>query len=148
MSYMTWAQLAAKYESAAKWANSDELASSYISQAQATINGALAAKYTVPFSPVPPMIQDLCVDLVYFMLAINKEADQAKAVKAWYDERIEQLQDGSLKLVQADGTVLPDQSNYASISDDHHSVFGPDSPVNWQPDTDALQDAEDARLSD
>lgn len=144
---MTWQNLADKYPTGGKWGNSDELARSYIPQAESELNGYLAQNYTVPFSPVPPLINDLCVDLVYYKLAIVKEPKQAEAIKKYFDARIAELQAGTLTLVSS-GTTLESQANWASISADHHSVFGPDSPTNWQPDTDGLQDAEDARLSD
>ena len=147
MSYTTWEMIVGKYPGVAKNANSPEVALAFLPGAEGEINGRLAAKYTVPFSPVPALIQDLCTDLVYAKLTI-RDPKLSEIVMKYYDKRMEGLQDGTTLLVYSTGTTLTNASNAATIDKDYHSVFGPDDAENWQPDTDALDDAEDVRSDD
>ena len=146
MSYTTWETIVAKYPGVAKFANSPELALAFIPGAESEINGRLAAKYSVPFSPVPALIADLCTDLVYAKITIRDEK-LSKIVMDYYERRMKGLQDGTTLLVDSTGPLV-DQSNRGTIDKEYHSVFGVDDPTNWQSDTDALDDAEDSRSGD
>jgi phage gp36-like protein len=118
----------------------------YLPQCESEINGALASQYTVPFSPVPPMISDLCVDLIYIKMKIMEKS--IEPLKNYYTERIKALQSGAIVLVDSSGTVTEPTGNSTYIDEQYHSAFGPDDPINWQPDSDTLEDAEDTRDDD
>lgn len=148
MSYTTYEILVSKYPGiAGKVANPAELVGAFIPGAEAEINGYLAAKYTVPFTTVPPLVQDLCTDLVYTKLTI-RDPKLSEQVKKYYYERIKAILAGTLSIVQTDGTTLTNEASQALIDKEYHSRFGPDAPENWQPDSDELDDAEDARDGD
>lgn len=146
MSYCTWEQLLAKYPQVATKSGSDPIVTAYLRQCESEINGALAPYFTVPFSPVPPSISDLCVDLIYIKMKILDKS--IKPLMDYYEARIKALQTGAATLVGEDGTVTAQTGNSAYIDKQYHSAFGPDDSLNWQPDSDALEDAEDARLDD
>ena len=146
MSYTTWDTLVSKYPGlASKNANSPEVALSFLPGAQAEIDGRLCSKYAVPFSPVPDLIKDLCTDLIYAKITI-RDQKLSKPVMDYYEKRMVMLEKGTLQIV-VDG-VANDLSNGASVDKSYHSVFGMDDPIKWQPDTDSLNDLEDARNDD
>jgi phage gp36-like protein len=148
MSYTTWESISNKYSGgAAKIANTAELSAVIIPGAEAEINGRLASRYTVPFDPVPAIISDLCTDLAYCKLVI-RDKKLYQQVKSYYDERMKMIEDGTMTVVLSTGAVLSNESNFTGIDCEDHSVFGVDDPVNWQPDTDALDRAEGSRDDD
>jgi len=75
-----------------------------IADADALINMHLAARYTVPFSPVPTFIIKLDCDIARFFLYDDSPSD---AVKAAYDNAISILQKLASGQLYLDATVYP-----------------------------------------
>lgn len=75
-----------------------------IDRAGHRIDAFLARRYAVPFSTVPPFIQDACV-----YLAVMDVLDRHQATPDWLERRVEQLNADLTAL--AEGTIaLPDGS--------------------------------------
>lgn len=140
--YITWADVTAKYGDFAKGPDASIAGDHHIPQSEAEVDGRLAPKYTVPFSPAPYLVKDLSVDLAYYKATIRQEG--SKAIKEYIDARFKAIIDGTLTLTTSDG-VVASAGNLAWASNSYHSSFGLDSEVNWQVDTYAITDLQDRR---
>lgn len=140
--YIDWADVTGRYNDFAKGPDASVANASYVPQAEAEVDARLAAKYTVPFSPAPYLVKDLCIDLAYYKATIRQES--SKAIKDYIDERFKAILDGSIVLTSSDG-VVPVTGNYAWASNSYHSSFGLDDPVLWRVDSAQVLDIQDAR---
>jgi phage gp36-like protein len=114
---------------------------------QAIIDGRLASRYTVPFSPVPPLIEAICGDLAALRLVSTRliktgDEDVHEIMTARWKhsaELLDQLACGSLYLPTGSGTILGDYgpgevlSNVSAVNtptfigQPFEDVYGPDS---------------------
>lgn len=140
--YINWADVTGRYSDFAKGPDASIAATSFIPQAEAEVDGRLAPKYTVPFSPAPYLVQDLCIDLAYYKAALGNE--RSKLVGESLERRFKAIIDGTLLLTTSAGTVAEDGAT-AWVSNSYHSSFGPDSEVNWRVDSNWINDAMDER---
>lgn len=84
------------------------------------INAALAQRFSafLPFVTPPPMIFQISVTFAVWGLACRMQ-DTSDLWRAQYEEAVlylQQLADGKLDLIAADGTNLTEQSDYAPIT--------------------------------
>lgn len=140
--YINWADVTGRYNDFAKGPDASVAAASFIPQAEAEVDGRLAPKYTVPFSPAPYLVQDLCIDLAYYKAAMGTE--RAKLVGESLEKRFKAIIDGTLLLTTSAGTIVAEGAT-AWVSNSYHSSFGPDSEVNWRVDSNWINDAMDER---
>lgn len=141
--YVSWTDIAGRYPDAAKKAGDSAMGSYWLERAEYEVDAALASKYTVPFTPCPPVVQDLCIDLTYFKMMINQPG--AEPVKKYYDERIKALQDGLMLLVSSGGVAAAQGTVSWSSEEGHATSFGPDDPVDWVISSQWMQDVQDTR---
>jgi phage gp36-like protein len=128
--YASWDLVVGRYP-ASKTAIDKTYGDSYfITGAEDEIDGYLAVRYSVPFSPVPGVVRDLTVDLAYWKLIYAEK--RAKPLRDSIDARIKGIIDGTLLIVSS-GAVLPQTGLETGLVNDHPSSFGPDSDLNWQP---------------
>lgn len=128
--YINWADVTGRYPDAAKAQGGSEVVkANYVTGAEDEVDGRCAAKYTVPFSPVPGIIRDLCVDLAYFKMIV-KNPKAAKALKEYIDERFEAIIDGTLIITTSAGLLTPADGAWAT--DQYPTAFGVDRDENWQ----------------
>jgi phage gp36-like protein len=140
--YINWAHVTGRYGDFAKGPDATQATSYFVDMAESEVDARLAPKYAVPFSPVPQMVQDLCIDLTYYKATIRQES--SKTIKEYIDERFKGLLDGTIMLTTSGG-IVEQAGNLAWASNSYHSSFGPDAEVNWNVDSQWVQDAQDAR---
>lgn len=140
--YIDWADVTGRYQDFANAADSTRAEGYFIPYAEAVVDGRLAVKYTVPFSPAPYIVKDLCIDLAYYKATLRQ--DGSKAIGDSIEERFKSILNGELILTTSDG-VLSTTGNQAWVSNTYHTSFGPDSEVLWQVDTQWVQDIQDER---
>lgn len=140
--YITWADVTGRYTDFAKGPDASVAEASFVPQAEAEVDARLAVKYTVPFSPAPYLVKDLCVDLAYYKATIRQES--SKLIGDYIASRFKALIDGTMVLTNSAG-VVGATGNYAWASNSYHSSFGLDSEVNWAVDSQAVYDIRDAR---
>lgn len=140
--YITWPDVTGRYQDAARKAGEGAVGSYWLTTAEDEIDGYLAAKYTVPFSPAPGIVRDLCVDLTYYKMIIQ----QPEAEKVWeyIDYRIKGILNGTLVLTSS-GSVLPQGTTAWSAAEGHHTAFGPDHEHNWHPSSSWMEDVQTER---
>lgn len=140
--YIVWTDVTNRYADFAKGPDSTTGEAAFIPQAEAEVDARLAPKYTVPFSPAPYLIKDLCVDLAYYKATIKQES--SKLIKEYLDARFKAIIDGTLLLTTSAG-VVAGTGGFAWASNSYHSSFGLDSEVLWQVDTRQTGDLQSAR---
>jgi phage gp36-like protein len=139
--YIEWEDVANSYPDWPKAASANTVGNLWIPRAEDEVDARLAPKYSVPFTPVPGVVRDLCIDLAYYKLAFATE--KGKELKESLKERFEALLDGSMVLTTS-GAVLASGQAW-STHQDYHTSFGVDTDLNWQvPDAQA-EDQQEAR---
>ena len=148
--YIDWDDVAARYRNIAKEFDSAIASSGFIYGAEAEVDARLASKYETPFSAsslgIPDLVRDLAVDLTYYRMAWR--TDEAQKILDRVDSIFKAVNDGKLKLVTSAGAypTTDDIEVVAwSSTQQYHSSFGPDDPVNWAVSSSWMQTAEDAR---
>jgi hypothetical protein len=142
--YVTWEDLVRRYPAAAKASADDDMTQAIIDPAEAEVDMRLAKVTTTPFTaPIPDIVKSLSIDVAYYKLKIfSKEAEPLGRYLYGTDGKsgiFGQIVDGT---VIVDATSTP---NAAWIDAEYTSRFGPDDPINWEPDPDSYTDAEGAR---
>lgn len=140
--YIDWADVTGRYSDFAKGPDASQANASFVPQAEAEVDARLAVKYTVPFSPAPYLVQDLCIDLAYYKATIRQKGSEQ--IKKYIDARFESILNGSMVLTNSDG-VISGTGNYAWASNSYHSAFGMDDEVRWRVDDEQISDTEDLR---
>lgn len=147
MAYANWSHVTGRYKDAATIAGAESVGSYWMAAAEAEVNGRLAARYAVPFMPVPELVRDLTVDLTYYkMIALS---ERAVPLKQYLDARFADIIAGTLVPVTDDGAVPGAAAGGAAMAwgthMSYHGPFGPDSPLNWRPSMEEASDAEAER---
>jgi len=110
----------------------DQKVTTAIEKADAEINSYCGAKYSVPFSTVPPMIKAASVDIaIYNLYARRRGAGPSE--KERYDNRIAWLKDvakGVAVLGEDDPDGTPSEHNAPEISSNDR-IFSRDSMEGW-----------------
>lgn len=141
--YTDWSNVTGRYGSAATKGDSNDLGNYYVQGAEAELDAALAKRYTLPFTPTPPLLTDLATDMAYYrMIWMDKE--RGPLLKEFIDSRLKGLIDGTLILTNSAGTTLGG-TDTAWSENTYHTSFGPDSAVNWSVDSAWIEAVEDAR---
>lgn len=140
--YINWADVTGRYADFAKGPDATVGEAAFIPQAEAEVDGRLAPKYSVPFSPAPYIVKDLCVDLAYYKATIKQES--SKLIQEDLERRFKSIIDGTLLLTTSAG-VVAGTGGFAWASNSYHSAFGLDSEINWRVDSQQLHDLSDAR---
>lgn len=140
--YINWADVTARYVDFAKGFDATNADAAIVPHAEAEVDGRLAAKYTVPFTPAPYLVKDLCVDLAYYKATIKMES--SKAILDSLEARFKAINDGTLVLTTSDGLVAS-ATGGGWAANSYHSSTGMDSEVLWQVDTQSIQDLQTRR---
>lgn len=80
-----------------------------IASADAEIDGYCAARYTVPFSPVPPIIKKCSVDIAVYNLYARKTMSIPEARQVRYDNAVRILKDISAGKISLEEDVAAEQ---------------------------------------
>jgi Protein of unknown function (DUF1320) len=145
MSYISWQDLVSRYPDIAKNNQGATIVnSSVIFGAEAEVNGRLAKTYTVPFTPCPDIVKDLCIDIAYYKLSWRQK--NIKPLKDSIDDRVLGLLNGTLLPTDPISGVAIQQADQGVFTDRNFgSSFGVDDDVNWRVSSDWAQSFKDAR---
>jgi hypothetical protein len=105
--------------------NDVEVNSSFIYFAEKEVDGWFAGVFTVPFSPVPPQIKDITINLTYANALWYKDAESAIALKDEILARVKRIKEGDELLTTDSGQLLarnPGQEIWSS-NEDYHTTF-------------------------
>lgn len=127
--------------------------SAHIDRAEAKINAAVSSRYSLPFSPIPPLLRSLAEDVASFY-AIRGSLTQDGKQKNQYmqdfkdaNEALKQILEGALKLTYTDGSLVPPLSTarFLSSHENYTPVFGLDDADQWKRDDDEVDAQDSAR---
>lgn len=139
--YINWDDVANSYPDWAKAASANTIGNLWIPRAEDEVDARLAPKYTVPFSPVPGVVRDLCIDLAYYKLVFASE--KGKELKESLKDRFAALLSGEMVLTVS-GTLLASDRPW-STHQEYHTAFGVDPDINWQVSDAQAEDEQEAR---
>lgn len=140
--YIDWSEVTGRYKDAASIGDSTGMGSYWLIHAEGEVDARVAARYSVPFSPAPIMIKDLCIDLTYWKMTVGKA--NKKELKNYLDERFKGILAGTIILTNSVGP-LQGEPNAAWSENSYHTSFGPDSPINFQIDSNWIQNTQNDR---
>lgn len=142
--YIDWASITNRYPDAARIAGANDIGSSFIAGAEAEVDARLAVRYTIPFSPAPPLVQSIATDLAYCKMTIRQP--ETKPLLEQTEKLLDALVAGTLLLVDENGGVVQSGGPTRTLStNSYRSAFGPDDPLNWSPSQSADEDAQTVR---
>jgi len=86
-----------------------------IASADAEIDGYCAARYTVPFSPVPPIIKKCSVDIAVYNLHARKAMSIPEARQVRYDNAVRILKDIASATVSLEEGAATEEKDSAVV---------------------------------
>jgi len=140
--YIDWEDVQNAYPDWGKAVSANTVGNLWIPRAEDEVDARLAPNYTVPFTPVPGIVRDLCIDLAYFKLAFATEKGQAlgKILEA----RFKAILDGNMLITTSAGQVDTGERAWSS-HENYPTQFGVDSEINWRVSSAWAQDQQEAR---
>lgn len=140
--YIEWDDVANTYPDWAKAVSANTVGNLWIPRAEDEVDGRLAPRYTVPFTPVPGLVRDLCIDLAYYKLVFA--SDKGKELGAILDARFKAILDGSLVITSSLGQLDTGERAW-STHQNYPTQFGVDQDINWQVSSAWALDQQEAR---
>lgn len=124
----------------------------YVDQAEAELNGYLAARYALPFSAVPPLVETLATEYAWVKLMDRMYSGEAPTKYDWKEVRRRELKEllnklasGEIILVTTAGAAITSSAGVGIASDtsDYTPTFNHLDPSMQEIDEDRLDDEED-----
>lgn len=140
--YIEWDDVANSYPDWSKAVSANTVGNLWIPRAEDEVDARLAPRYTVPFTPVPGVVRDLCIDLAYYKLVFASE--KGEKLGEILEKRFEAILDGSM-LLTTSGAVLDSGERAFSTHQKYPTQFGVDNPINWLPSSQWATDEQEAR---
>lgn len=138
--YANWEDVTGRFPSVHKISDAVEMSDSYITGIEAIMNSYLAKVFTTPISDKPPLLTDICVDLVYSKIAVNKDKASGK-VKDAAIELLKSIINSEVILLDSSGVAI-DVLGHAvwGSQEDYHYSFSMLDPIENLIDPDLLDD--------
>lgn len=127
--------------------------SAHITRAESIVNSYLSARYSIPFTVVPPIVRTLSEDIASYFHIRGVSVQDGQRDNPWYSsyklalDMLQDIKDGKTQLSLTDGSSVGpiSTSRFLSSTDGYSQTFNLDSPDNWEVDSDRLDDIEDGR---
>jgi phage gp36-like protein len=126
---------------------------SHISRADALIDGKCAARYTVPFTTTPALVQSISEDITSYYTFRSLFSRDNQNINSWVDrykeaiKMLDEIRDGNLDLVGA-VELTPEkeiEERITSTTENYYPFFDVDSDLSWAFNADELDDVGDNR---
>lgn len=126
----------------------------HINRAEGVVNSYVGARYSLPFTTVPPIIITITEDLTsYYAIRGTHFQDSGDQKNSYVDEfktsmkMLEEIRDGKVKLALTNGSLVSVATGdrFQSSSENYTPVFGMDDPEDWKRDPDEVEDTSSAR---
>lgn len=130
-----------------------EIVTTHMDRAEAVVMSAVAARYSMPFTTVPPEVRRIAQDIAsYYIIRAStfqegKEKNRMlEEFKVAFDD-LKAIMEGDRKLTLTDGSLLSVKADARMTSNtiSYTPIFGKDDPKSWQRDVDEITDQENAR---
>lgn len=140
--YIKWDDVSNAYPDWAEAVSANSVGNLWIPRAEDEVDARLAPKYAVPFTPVPGVVRDLCIDLAYFKLVFASE--KGKALGEILKDRFQSILDGDM-VITTSGSQLDSGERSWSTHQEYPTQFGVDNPINWEVSSAWATDQQEAR---
>lgn len=130
--YISWDQLQVKYGAVTKSRGKDESAP-FIVGAEDEIDARVSQYYSVPFTPVPGLITNMCLDLAWAQMNISNVKVSDPIFKR-IDMLLKGIADRTIALTVS-GSPLTAPSLVALTTSGHKSSFGMDETTRFHVDS-------------
>ena len=129
------------------------LFSKHIDRAESRVNACLVARYSLPFTTVPPLVRTLTEDVASYYTVRASYIKDGQLKQEYLDDFLKaedtliQIKNGEVKLALTDGSLLPALtiSKFLSSSEGQGQIFGVDSATAWKVDADKIDELKDSR---
>jgi phage gp36-like protein len=148
MAYCTASQTIAEYPvfpqttTVQRFTETSALISSKIPRAEAMINSYVGRRYSVPFTTVPPVIEQIAIDLTAYLALTAKFTRDNHNTNDWVEligkdckEQLELIRDRKIDLVDSTGAILTERtsaSRIVSSTQDYQPFADVDSATSWR----------------
>ena len=124
------------------------LFSTQIDRAEGEVNSFLTARYSLPFSTVPPLVRSLTEDISCYYTVRAAYVHDGELQNKFKDDfkdafvTLKSIRDGETKLALTDGSILPSRADdrYRCSTEDYAPTFNHDDAKKWKTDQDRLDD--------
>jgi len=134
------------------WTETNAVIHQHMIRADGIIDGYCARRYSLPFSPVPPMIRAISNDLVcyytyrsFYTQDNHNKSEYFEELYGQAREDLKMIREGDIDLVDTSGSdATPTTNDELALLDsttyDYQSFFDVDDTLEWKFDTD-LEDS-------
>lgn len=141
--YIDWSYVSNRYPDAAKIGGAEAVHSAWLFGVEAEVDARLSVRYTVPFSPAPDLVKDLCTDLLYARMTARQEGSQVI-----YERVMDLFKEIIAGTVTIPGVTPTGRNSSTFASNSYRSAFGTDDSVNWSRSLSEMDDQAADRLGD
>jgi len=127
----------------------------YAGRAEAEINGRISARYAVPITPVPPILNAIAIDLaIYYALGRKPLVGAQSKTDPWLEKFKEsrdllvKIAEGEVPLVSDAGTPIEastTQGPFWSNKENYFPTFYEGEPEDWGTDASKIDDEQSKR---
>lgn len=126
----------------------------HITRAEGTVNGALARRYSLPFSSVPPEVTRITEDITcYYIIRATHWQSHGDTKNPYLEDfktafgDLKSIADGKSSLADTTGSLITTNVTglYKSSTEDYTPIFDVDEPTAWAVSDAKITDMEDAR---
>ena len=131
-----------------RYTETSALITAKVPRADATIDSYCARRYTTPFSPTPPKIEEISIKLSAYYALISKFTRDSHNTNDWVEKLgeeatadLEMIRDRKVDLVNTAGALLTEKqadSRIISSTEDYQPFADVDTVTSWVVDTDRL----------
>lgn len=127
--------------------------SRHIDRSESVVNTYVTSRYSLPFSPVPPILRTISEDIACYFAVRSAYTQDGQNRNQYFPEyreamkTLESIRKGDIKLGYTDGSLVAvnTSARYISSTENYTPVFGTDDPENWKVDDDLVKDQSNAR---
>ena len=133
---------------ASRYTETSALITAKIPRADATINSYIGRRYNIPFSPVPPKVEEISIKLTAFYTLESKFSRDSHNTNDWVEilgkeaiTDLELIRDRKIDLVDSTGSMISEKTastRLASSTYDYQPFADLDDISSWDIPTDRL----------
>ena len=130
------------------------MASKAITRAEGTVNAALATRYSLPFTTVPPEVRRISEDIAcYYIIRASHWQTSGGTKNAYLEdfksafEDLKSIAKGEMGLALTNGSLVPVNTSamFKSTTEDYEQIFNLDDTTAWAVNPDQLDAISDDR---
>jgi phage gp36-like protein len=125
----------------------------HIIRAESIVNSYLSARYSLPFTVIPPIVRTLSEDIASYFHIRGVSVQDGQRDNPWFlsyklaIEMLADIKDSKVGLSLTDGSAVSpaSSSRFISSTEGYSQTFNLDCPTNWAVDSDRKDEIKDGR---